>query len=86
MGSGGHLLVLSLFQCNIEENLGMRHLVLMFTFVCVYRVFACPQKLCGMGIVFIDVFNTIRPLSNFVTRADQDSNSFHLKLLLQASK
>ena len=63
---------------------GMGTFFLMFTFVCVYRVFECPQKLCGMGIVFIHVFHTIRPLSNFVRRADQDSNSFHLKLLLQA--
>ena len=32
-------------------------------------MFESPQKPCGMGIIFIDIFHTITPVSNFVGRA-----------------
>ncbi len=38
-------------------------------FLCVNWVFESPQKLCGMGIIFTDIFHPIRPVSNFDGRA-----------------
>ncbi len=32
-------------------------------------MFESPQKMCGIGIIFIDIFHMIRPFSNFVGRA-----------------